>query len=266
MQLGGLIVGLGNPGAEYRNTRHNFGFMVLEALLEAASGPSGPAGVQLLSGKKDAHHLWRASFGPGAQWLLAEPLTYMNRSGEAVQRIAAYYKLEPEQLLVLHDELDLPLGRIKLKKGGGSAGHNGIRSIEQMLGSADFYRLRLGVGKPRGQNGASWVLGRFFESERQDLEKTVKAAMEGVLVFTRESPRKAQQFCNGFSLEPPPPPAPAPDAAALAARAANGGLKKNRQANTPEHSGAHGPDAGNGHPMHTNAVNAANAAADKDQP
>lgn len=201
MNLDGLIVGLGNPGGQYQGTRHNFGFMVLEALLEACVR-QGEA--RKLSGQKDPFNLWRAVFPgrSGGSWLLAEPLAFMNRSGEAVQRIAAYYHVEHERILVLHDELDLPLGRMKLKKGGGSAGHNGIRSIEQMLGTPDFFRLRLGVGKPPGHDGASWVLGRFRDEEKALLNKVIEGAVQGVLLFTENGERTAQQFCNGFSTDP----------------------------------------------------------------
>lgn len=204
MELGGLIVGLGNPGREYEFTRHNFGFMAIEALI-ASRERQGP--VNRLSGQRDPYELWRLTLpdakGRRLDWLLATPLTFMNRSGEPVQRIAAYYQVEPESILVLHDELDLPLGRMKLKKGGGNAGHNGLRSLQQMLGTPEFYRLRLGIGKGRG-SGASWVLGRFAEEERDALRTTLAAAAEGIELFMRQGPKKAQQFCNGFSLEPPP--------------------------------------------------------------
>lgn len=214
MEIGGLIVGLGNPGREYEGTRHNFGFMALEALI-AACAKQAPA--HRLSGQRDPYELWRMTLpddkGRRLDWLLATPLTYMNRSGEPVQRIAAYYHVEPESILVLHDELDLPLGRMKLKKGGGNAGHNGLRSIQQMLGTPDFYRLRLGIGKRSG-SGASWVLGRFSEDERAPVKATLAAAAEGLGLFMRQGPRKAQQFCNGFALEGPEektPAAPPPD-------------------------------------------------------
>ena len=206
MELGGLIVGLGNPGREYEYTRHNFGFMVIDALLAACERYSPP---NRLSGQRDPYGLWRVTLpdhkGRRLDWLLATPLTYMNRSGEPVQRIAAYYHIEPESLLVLHDELDLPLGRMKMKKGGGNAGHNGLRSIQQMLGTPDFYRLRLGIGKGRG-DGASWVLGRFSEEEREPLRATLAGAVEGLELFMRQGPKKAQQFCNGFSLAAPDAP------------------------------------------------------------
>ena len=205
MDLRGLIVGLGNPGPEYERTRHNFGFMLVDVLL-AEAGRHGS--VRLLSGKKDPFALWRADFGKtaGREWLLTTPFTFMNRSGDAVQRITAYYHLDAGSTLVLHDELDLPLGRMKFKKGGGNAGHNGLRSIQQMLGTPDFYRLRLGIGKPAGYDSAAYVLSRFSQTEQEPLAKTLEAAAQGVLLFTREGERAAQQFCNGFSLEPATPP------------------------------------------------------------
>jgi len=199
MNLRGLFVGLGNPGPEYERTRHNFGFMLIDALLREAAGKGS---VRELSGKKDPYVLWRASFdGTAGEWLLCTPLTFMNRSGDAVQRIAAYYHIPAQDILVLHDELDLPLGRMKLKKGGGNAGHNGLHSIQQMLGMPDFYRLRLGIGKPQGYDSASYVLARFRADEQEALCKTLDAAVKSILLFARDGERAAQQLCNGFSLD-----------------------------------------------------------------
>ena len=203
MNLRGLITGLGNPGPEYEHTRHNFGFLLINSLLREAE-KSGR--TSLLSGKKDNFALWRADFGKkSGEWLLATPFTFMNRSGDAVQRIAAYYHIEAQNILVLHDELDLPLGRMKLKKGGGNAGHNGLKSIQQMLGTPDFYRLRLGIGKPQGYDSSSYVLGRFSAEEHEPLAETLEAAVRGVLLFCREGEPAAQRFCNGFSKAPPSP-------------------------------------------------------------
>lgn len=197
MELSGLIAGLGNPGKEYESTRHNYGFMLVDALLVECARLGR---VNKLSGQKDPFSLWRCSLPGknGADWLVATPLAFMNRSGEAVQRISAYYHITPSQILALHDELDLPLGRMRMKIGGGHAGHNGIRSIQQMLGTADFYRLRLGIGKPAGHDGASYVLGRFSAQERAVLEQTIPAAVHGVLLFMTQGMRRAQEFCNGF--------------------------------------------------------------------
>ena len=199
MNLRGLFVGLGNPGPEYERTRHNFGFMLIDALLREAQSKGC---VRVLSGKKDPYVLWRTNFGDTTgEWLLSTPLTFMNKSGYALQQIAAYYHIQPQEILVLHDDLDLPLGRMKLKKGGGNAGHNGLHSIQQMLGTPDFYRLRLGIGKPQGYDSASYVLARFSADEREVLTKTLDAAVRGVVLFAREGERAAQQFCNGFSLD-----------------------------------------------------------------
>ncbi len=198
MGLCGLIAGLGNPGREYENTRHNFGFLVVEELLRACAPRHA---LRTLSGKGDAFHLWRcADVGaPGCDWLFCTPLTYMNRSGEAIQRVAAYYRILTENILVLHDEMDLPLGRMKLKKGGGNAGHKGLQSIQQMLGTPDFFRLRLGIGKQAGREGAAFVLDRFSPDERESLNRTIAAAVQGVELFMRDGPEKSQRFCNGFS-------------------------------------------------------------------
>jgi PTH1 family peptidyl-tRNA hydrolase len=198
MELRGLIVGLGNPGPEYEKTRHNFGFMVVDALLAGWTEPDGP---KPLSGRKDPFFLWRvADRDSQADWLFCKPLTWMNKSGEAVQRVSARYRIPPQRILVLHDELDLPLGRMKLKQGGGNAGHNGLRSTQQMLGVPDFSRLRLGIGKAPDRDGVSHVLGRFTAAEREALAKIIAAAAQGVRLFMRDGENAARQFCNGFSL------------------------------------------------------------------
>lgn len=204
MQLQGLVVGLGNPGKEYENTRHNFGFMLIETVLGIFEKEGF---ARCLSGKNDKYRLWRCgSPRLGGEWLLCTPLTFMNKSGEAVQRIAAYYQISSEAILVLHDELDLPLGRLKLKKGGGNAGHNGLRSIQQLLGTPDFYRLRLGIGKPAHSPGASYVLSRFSAAEQKCLQETLDGAAKGIFLFLSEGEKSAQQFINSFAPETAPSP------------------------------------------------------------
>jgi PTH1 family peptidyl-tRNA hydrolase len=201
MNSGGLIVGLGNPGAEYSRTRHNLGFTVLERLL---ADREKAGALHTLSGRKNLFKLWKARFtdsgGTDREWLLSEPLTYMNACGEAVRAAAAYYRIAPENILVVHDELDLPPGRMKMKKGGGSAGHKGVESVAQCLGTPDFFRLRIGIGKAPG-NTLSFVLGRFSESEAALMDKCIDAAAQSVLMFTREGTVKAQQYCNSFALD-----------------------------------------------------------------
>ncbi|MDR1946911.1 MAG: aminoacyl-tRNA hydrolase [Desulfovibrio sp.] len=200
MDAGGLIAGLGNPGAEYSRTRHNLGFMVLERLLRERERTGE---VHRISGRKDVFELWKTRFagtgGAGGEWLLCKPLTFMNDSGAVLRAVSSYYRIAPENILVVHDELDLPPGRMKMKKGGGSAGHKGVESIAQLLGTPEFFRLRIGIGKAPG-NTLSFVLGRFSEAEAGVLDKCIAAAAESVLIFTRDGAAKAQQFCNSFSV------------------------------------------------------------------
>lgn len=196
MELNGLIVGLGNPGPQYRGTRHNVGFMSVQSLLEEVERGNGRAPEQL-SGSRFNALLWRIQIPRGGSWLAAMPQTFMNLSGDAVQPLMAWYKLQPEQLLVVHDELDLEPGRMKLKKGGGAAGHNGIKSIQQRLGTPEFYRLRVGIGKPENREQViSWVLGRFFDPERTIMEKTFPDVVDAILRFAVEGPERAINVAN----------------------------------------------------------------------
>jgi len=195
MDLRGLIVGLGNPGSQYVGTRHNIGFMVVQALLAEIERGNGRM-AESLSGGKFNSLLWRSEL-PGGQWLIAMPQTFMNLSGDAVQPIAAWYKLRPEQILVIHDELDLEPGRLKMKKGGGAAGHNGIKSIQQRLGSPDFYRLRVGVGKPLERDQViQWVLGRFFGPDRDAIAACIPSAVDTVIRFSADGPEKTVNLVN----------------------------------------------------------------------
>ncbi len=149
-----LIVGLGNPGGSYRDTRHNTGFLALDLMARGAR-------VSFLEQPRFHALAARASFSGGSLWLL-KPQTYMNLSGEAVQPFCAYYRIEPDEVLVGHDELDLLPGVMKLKFGGGNAGHNGLKDITLRLGTPDFWRLRIGIGHPRvfcpQQEVYDWVL------------------------------------------------------------------------------------------------------------
>lgn len=196
MELNGLIVGLGNPGPQYKGTRHNIGFMAVQSLLEEVERGNGRAPEQL-SGSRFNALLWRIQIPRGGSWLVAMPQTFMNLSGDAVQPLMAWYKLKPEQLLVVHDELDLEPGRMKLKKGGSAAGHNGIKSIQQRLGTPEFYRLRVGIGKPESREQViSWVLGRFFDPERTVMEKTFPDIVDVILRFTIDGPERAINVAN----------------------------------------------------------------------
>jgi PTH1 family peptidyl-tRNA hydrolase len=175
-----LVVGLGNPGAEYAATRHNVGFVVID---ELASRTGSPAFRKKFHGE-----LAEARVG-GEPASLLKPLTYMNESGRSVQAAVAFYKLPLSSVLVVHDELDLPFAEVRLKSGGGDAGNRGIRSIIAQLGSPDFMRLRVGIGRPPpGFRGAAadFVLQGFAPAERAELAALVaRAADAAELVASR---------------------------------------------------------------------------------
>ena len=160
-----LIVGLGNPGAEYEDTRHNAGAWFVDRLAREVK-------VSLVPQSKFLGLAVRA----GEVWLL-QPTTYMNRSGQSVAALARFYKIEPEEVLVVHDELDLLPGGIRIKQGGGAGGHNGIKDIQSQLGTPDFWRLRLGVGHPRNlslaQEVADFVLHRPRAEEREAIDRAL---------------------------------------------------------------------------------------------
>lgn len=164
-----LIVGLGNPGAQYEATRHNVGFWLADQLAEDFH----------------THFSVEASlFGLLAKFktiegnvYLLKPTTYMNRSGQAVRAVAQFYKIDVEQILVLHDELDIPPGQIKLKKGGGHAGHNGLRDIQAQMGSPDFWRLRIGVGHPRTMGLSQQVADYVLHPPRKEDMPSLEAAL-----------------------------------------------------------------------------------------
>lgn len=196
MDLSGLIVALGNPGKQYEHTRHNFGWMVLDEILELL-GRRGEV-VNVAKGPKVPMRLWRAGIG-GGDWLLCKPETYMNLSGEAVGALVHFYRLPVETVFVLHDEVDLPLGRLKLKRGGGTAGHNGLKSIAAHLGSQDFVRLRLGVGKPVHGDVADYVLARFRPEEAEVRRKVTEFAAVMSLDYTCRDFNKVMSEVNSFT-------------------------------------------------------------------
>lgn len=165
-----LIVGLGNPGPEYEQTRHNAGFWWVE---DAAHELGGRLDVDR------AYHglVARVNRPVGPVWLL-QPLTFMNLSGKAVAPLARFFKIAPEEILVVHDELDLPPGQMKLKKGGGNGGHNGLKDIQAQLGSGDFWRLRLGIGHPGVKaEVAAYVLRKPPADERDAIERNIEDSL-----------------------------------------------------------------------------------------
>ena len=163
-----LIIGLGNPGSRYQYTRHNIGFMVLEKIAARWE-------VDLKQKSFDA--LWNRGKIAGINVLLAMPQTYMNLSGNAVRKLMAYFKVDINNLIVIHDDLDLPFGSVRLKTGGGDAGHKGLKSITTCLGSADFMRIRMGIGKPSDKSRVEdYVLERFGSEESALLQEVIQIA------------------------------------------------------------------------------------------
>ena len=165
-----MVVGLGNPGSDYESTRHNAGAMFVEALARHAG--------QALRPDKKYHGLYARVHWQGLELHLLNPTTFMNRSGLAIKALADFYKIAPDQILIAHDELDLPPGTAKLKHGGGHGGHNGLRDAIAHLGSNQFYRLRLGIGHPGdSRQVTNYVLGRMGKRETEDLEAVCHQAI-----------------------------------------------------------------------------------------
>lgn len=196
MDFSGVLVGLGNPGPSYDGTRHNCGFALVENLLRAVSREGGD--VQEVSGSKFSCRLWRLR-SPllGGVWLAAMPQTYMNLSGQCVQPLLAWHKVSPDRLLVAHDELDIPPGELRFKLGGGNAGHNGLKSITQQLGTPDFYRLRIGIGRPPVRGDVSnWVLGRPAADDQTRINDALDRALKVVFAFADKGVDAAVRACK----------------------------------------------------------------------
>lgn len=195
MQYTGLLAGLGNPDAEYKGTRHNCGFMFVELLLNKIKENGS---VTVINAKKYNALVWQIQ-SPllNGAWLVCEPQTFMNNSGQAIAPLLRWYNLVPEDLLVVQDELDLPPGTIRFKFGGGLAGHNGLSSIAQCIGSRDFYRLRIGIGKPETKEEMlKWVLGRPNPEHRVKIAKSLQNALETFFVFCSQGSNAATSFAH----------------------------------------------------------------------
>ncbi len=180
-----LVVGLGNPGPQYAATRHNAGFFVLDLLADrmgASFKSSRGRSADVVEGRL-----------AGQPIVLAKPTTYMNESGGPVTSVARFYKIPVESITVVHDELDLPFGTVRLKRGGGEGGHNGLKSIAQSLGSKDFARVRFGIGRPPGrQDPAVYVLREFGADERRELAFLVDRAADAVEALLADGLEAAQ--------------------------------------------------------------------------
>jgi PTH1 family peptidyl-tRNA hydrolase len=167
-----VIVGLGNPGDRYAKTRHNVGVMTVELVLERTAGR--------LKRHKSGCLVAEATVS-GERVVLARPTSFMNESGRSVGELVRWYKAEPHRLIVVHDELDIPFGEIRIKEGGGTAGHNGLGSLVSHLGTKDFIRVRVGIGRPRGAKDAGdHVLAAFSSAERKELDLVLAEAADAV--------------------------------------------------------------------------------------
>ena len=204
-----LIVGLGNVGAEYERTRHNAGFWLVDAIARKA-------GAHFSEERKFHGEVARIRSHDGELWLL-KPSTYMNRSGQAVVALALYFKILPTQILVAHDELDLPPGAVKLKRGGGHAGHNGLRDIQAKLSTADFWRLRLGIGHPRSlqmtQEVADFVLHPPSRELQQQIDGALDRALDVLPALVQGQFERAMLKLHAQPKAPPPPGSPTASAA-----------------------------------------------------
>lgn len=189
-----LVVGLGNPGKQYELNRHNVGFMAVDALRAS-------------EGVADYREKFSGAFAKGDELAILKPMTFMNLSGDSLQPCAAFLKVAPPEIVVVHDELDLPFGDVRIKVGGGHAGHNGLRSIIQRLGTPDFARVRVGVGRPPpGFQGdvAAYVLANFDAGERAELPEILDRAIASVRSILKDGAGPAM---NAHNQKPRPKPA-----------------------------------------------------------
>jgi len=183
-----IIVGLGNPGRKYERTRHNAGFMAIDEL----------AGLLRVELSQEKHHalIGKARIG-SEEVVLAKPQTYMNESGRAAAAILRSAYAEASELIVLHDELDLALGTVRVKTGGGHGGHNGLRSLIESLGTSDFIRIRIGIGRPApGVDPADYVLSPFLGEERKAVPEIMARAAEAARAIVMEGPARAMNTVN----------------------------------------------------------------------
>jgi PTH1 family peptidyl-tRNA hydrolase len=196
-----LIVGLGNPGAEYEATRHNAGFWWLDAVARELK-------VNLVPDKSYWGLVARTQVQGQTVWLLA-PQTFMNLSGKSVGALAKFFKIQPDEILVAHDELDIEPGQAKLKKGGGHAGHNGLRDIHAQLGSAEYWRLRIGIGHPGEKSEVvHWVLKKPSPEHRQSIEDNIIRSVKALAQLLSGDMEKAMVQIHTSKPPRPKPPKP----------------------------------------------------------
>ena len=183
-----LIVGLGNPGKEYDNTRHNIGFDAIEKIASKYN-------IELNRIKFKG--IYGEGFIGGEKVILLKPTTYMNLSGESIRAVIDFYKIDKENILVLYDDISLELGRIRIRDKGSAGGHNGIKSIISHLGTDSFSRIKIGVGQPKGDL-VNYVLGKFSKDEKEVLEETLRAVTDSVEIIINMDTKEAMNKFNGF--------------------------------------------------------------------
>ena len=187
-----LLVGLGNPGKEYENTRHNVGFMVIDELVRT---------LRLKRPSEEALSLVYKAHVGGKEVILAKPMTYMNNSGAAVFNLLEDYNLSPENMLVVYDDLDLPVGSLRLRLKGSSGGHRGVESIIKYIGTQNFPRLRIGIGRPKKKEDvAKYVLSPFTPEEEKVISQAIKKATRCILRILETSIEHAMEYCNREDL------------------------------------------------------------------
>ena len=183
-----LIAGLGNPGRRYEYTRHNVGFRVIDWLSRGSEIPLSKQGFFAKWGKG----LW-----VNQEVIIAKPQTYMNLSGESISRLVKFFKIDPAQLIVIHDDLDLDFGLIRIREKGGDGGHKGVRSIIEHVGSGEFIRVRLGIGRPDNkEDGTDYVLSRFDMNQKETLRAQMEQAADAVRTIITEGTAKAMNQFN----------------------------------------------------------------------
>jgi PTH1 family peptidyl-tRNA hydrolase len=201
-----LLVGLGNPGPKYAHNRHNVGFMGVERWLDRHGTPGADGWREKFHGE------FSSVSGPFGRCVVLKPLTFMNVSGKSVGAACTFFRVPPTKVIVLHDELDFPFGRLAIKKGGGHGGHNGLRDIISVLGSKDFLRVRMGIGRPpRGNmDVAAWVLKDFSADEVADLADLVDRAHEAATAVMTDGVASAMNKINQTGSKKAPKPASKP--------------------------------------------------------
>ena len=202
-----LFVGLGNPGPDYEATRHNAGFWWIDALARELKATLVP--------ERSYHGLVARTTVHGQSVWLLQPQTFMNLSGKSVASLARFFKIQPEEILVVHDELDIPPGQVKLKRGGSHAGHNGLRDIHGQLGSPDYWRLRVGIGHPGNKNEvANWVLKKPSPDDRIAIDQALDRSLRALPHLLAGAMDRATPLIHTSKPPRPKPPRPAADAQA----------------------------------------------------